>query len=131
VQTDGVLVTVAARGLVLIDEDTRGSDPRSLPVAVMIGSAREHEGRKLISLMESVGTTGKGRPRKRPMVLRCEDLRQGQIVGGEVQRVDQKIQEGGDQIREATNRLHGLRARSASQSIFEYCNEFILDKTKI
>jgi transposase len=43
---------------------------RSLPVAVMIGSAREHEGRKLIALMESVGmTTGKGRPRKRPRTL--------------------------------------------------------------
>ena len=42
---------------------------RSLPVAVMIGSAREHEGRKLIPLMESVRVTGEGRPRRRPRTL--------------------------------------------------------------
>ncbi len=42
---------------------TRGS----LPVAVAIGSAREHEGRKLIPLMESITIkTTRGRPRKRP-----------------------------------------------------------------
>jgi transposase len=39
---------------------------RSLPVAVVIGSAREHEGRKLIPLMESFRVTGKGRPKRRP-----------------------------------------------------------------
>lgn len=39
----------------------------SLPVAVLIGSAREHEGRKLIPLMESICIRhGRGRPRKRP-----------------------------------------------------------------
>ncbi len=45
---------------------------QSLPVAVAIGSGREHEGRKLIPLMESIrvkhGRRG-GRPRKRPRVL--------------------------------------------------------------
>lgn len=44
----------------------------SLPVTVTIGSGREHEGRKLIPVMESIsikpeGT--RGRPRKRPKVL--------------------------------------------------------------
>lgn len=42
----------------------------SLPVAVAIGSAREHEGRKLIPLMESISIKqGNGRPKKRPKVL--------------------------------------------------------------
>jgi transposase len=35
----------------------------------MIGSAREHEGRKLIPIMESIGITGMGRTRKRPRTL--------------------------------------------------------------
>jgi len=37
----------------------------------MIGSAREHEGRKLIPLMESISikTGEKGRPRKRPKTV--------------------------------------------------------------
>jgi hypothetical protein len=124
---------------------------RSLPVAVTIGSAGEHEGRKLIPLMESVRVTGKGRPRKRPKTLyadtkydmplnrfylsgqqadriagqgpsrqeeearkaqnlRCEDLRQGQVVGGEVQRMGQIMQEDRDQIREAADGLHGVRS---------------------
>jgi transposase len=45
--------------------------PESLPVTVAIGSAREHEGRRLIPLMESIGirTGGGGRPRKRPRTL--------------------------------------------------------------
>jgi transposase len=39
----------------------------SLPVAVTIGSAREHEGRRLIPLMESIRiANATGRPRKRP-----------------------------------------------------------------
>jgi len=39
----------------------------SLPVAMMIGSAREHEGRRLIPLMESINIKhGRGRPKKRP-----------------------------------------------------------------
>lgn len=44
----------------------------SLPVAVAIGSGREHEGRKLIPLMESIRIRlgrRRGRPRKRPKVL--------------------------------------------------------------
>ncbi len=43
----------------------------SLPVAVMIGSGREHEGRKLIPLMESISikTGERGRPRKRPKTV--------------------------------------------------------------
>jgi len=43
----------------------------SLPVAVTIGSAREHEGRKLIPLMESISVKreGAGRPRQRPKSL--------------------------------------------------------------
>jgi hypothetical protein len=44
--------------------------PESLPVTVAIGSAREHEGRRLIPLMESVSIRhGSGRPLKRPGVL--------------------------------------------------------------
>jgi hypothetical protein len=39
--------------------------------------------------------------------LRREDVRQGQVIGREVQRVDQIIQEGGDEIREATDPVHG------------------------
>ncbi len=43
---------------------------QSLPVAVAIGSGREHEGRKLIPIMESIRIShGKGRPRKRPRTL--------------------------------------------------------------
>lgn len=40
----------------------------SLPVAVAIGSAGEHEGRRLIPLMESISIKPekRGRPRKRP-----------------------------------------------------------------
>ena len=40
----------------------------SLPIAVAIGSGREHKGRKLIPLMESISikTEHKGRPSKRP-----------------------------------------------------------------
>lgn len=44
----------------------------SLPVTVTIGSGREHEGRKLIPIMESISIKPegrKGRPRKRPKVL--------------------------------------------------------------
>lgn len=43
----------------------------SLPVAVMIGSGREHEGRKLIPIMESISikTGKKSRPRKRPKTV--------------------------------------------------------------
>jgi transposase len=50
--------------------------PESLPVAVIIGSAREHEGRKLIPLMESISIrhSGRGRPRKKPRVL-CADTK--------------------------------------------------------
>jgi hypothetical protein len=41
--------------------------PSSIPVAVTIGSAREHEGRRLIPLMESIKIrTTRGRPRRRP-----------------------------------------------------------------
>lgn len=43
---------------------------RSLPVTVEIGSAREHEGRRLIPIMESISIRhGRGRPRKRPRAL--------------------------------------------------------------
>lgn len=43
---------------------------QSLPVAVVIGSGREHEGRKLIPIMESIGIKhGRGRQRKRPWTL--------------------------------------------------------------
>ena len=45
---------------------------QSLPVYVTISAAREHEGRKLIPMMESIGITGKGRsgrPRRRPGTL--------------------------------------------------------------
>ena len=44
---------------------------RSLPVTVTIGSGREHEGRKLIPIMETISIRHgrKGRPRKRPEVL--------------------------------------------------------------
>jgi transposase len=43
---------------------------QSLPVAVAIGSGREHEGRKLIPIMESIHIShGKGRPKKRPRTL--------------------------------------------------------------
>ena len=42
---------------------------RSLPVTVMISSAGDHEGRKLIPLMESVAVAGKGKPRKRPRTI--------------------------------------------------------------
>ncbi len=43
---------------------------QSLPVAVTMGSGREHEGRKLIPVMESIHIChGKGRPRKRPRTL--------------------------------------------------------------
>ncbi|MEM4312393.1 MAG: hypothetical protein QXX95_08400 [Nitrososphaerales archaeon] len=43
----------------------------SLPVNVSIGSGREHEGRKLIPVMESISIKygRRGRPRKRPQVL--------------------------------------------------------------
>ncbi len=44
--------------------------PESLPVTVAIGSAREHEGRKLIPMMESISIRhGRGRPRKKPRIL--------------------------------------------------------------
>jgi transposase len=40
---------------------------QSAPVAVTIGSGREHEGRKLIPLMKSIDIKhGRGRPRKNP-----------------------------------------------------------------
>ena len=43
---------------------------QSLPVAVTIGSGREHEGRKLIPIMESISVKhGRGWPRKRPKTL--------------------------------------------------------------
>ncbi len=43
---------------------------QSLPVTVEIGSAREHEGRRLIPIMEPISVRhGRGRPRKRPRVL--------------------------------------------------------------
>jgi transposase len=45
---------------------------RSLPVTVAIGSAREHEGRKLIPMMESVRVNNgrrRGRPRRRPRTI--------------------------------------------------------------
>ncbi len=43
---------------------------QSLPVAVAIGSGREHEGRKLIPIIESISVKGeRGRPRKRPRTL--------------------------------------------------------------
>ena len=43
---------------------------QSLPVAVTIGSGREHEGRRLIPIMESINVKrGRGRPRKRPKTL--------------------------------------------------------------
>lgn len=43
---------------------------QSLPVAVEIGSGREHEGRRLIPIMKSISIKrGRGRPRKRPNVL--------------------------------------------------------------
>ena len=43
---------------------------QSLPVAVAIGSGREHEGRKLTPVMESIHISqAKGRPRKRPRTL--------------------------------------------------------------
>jgi len=42
----------------------------SLPVTVTIGSGREHEGRKLISVMETISIKrAKRRPRRRPKVL--------------------------------------------------------------
>jgi transposase len=42
----------------------------SLPVAVVIGPANQHEGRKLIPVMESISVKhGRGRPRRRPKVL--------------------------------------------------------------
>jgi transposase len=42
----------------------------SLPVAVVIGPANQHEGRKLIPVMESIRVKhGRGRPRRRPKVL--------------------------------------------------------------
>jgi len=47
----------------------------SLPVTVIIGSGREHEGRKLIPLMESIRIRPgrrRGRPRKRPSVLHAD-----------------------------------------------------------
>ncbi len=43
---------------------------QSFPVAVTIGSGREHEGRRLIPLLESISIThGRGRPKKRPGTL--------------------------------------------------------------
>jgi transposase len=45
---------------------------RSLPITVAIGSAREHEGRRLITVMESVRVKNgrrRGRPRRRPRTL--------------------------------------------------------------
>jgi transposase len=42
----------------------------SLPVAIVIGPANQHEGRKLIPVMESISVKqGRGRPRRRPKVL--------------------------------------------------------------
>src|SRR5437016_6796096 len=42
----------------------------SLPVAVTMGAGNQHEGRKLIPMMESISIKhGRGRPRKRPRVL--------------------------------------------------------------
>jgi transposase len=42
----------------------------SLPVAVVIGPANQHEGRRLIPVMESISVKhGIGRPRRRPKVL--------------------------------------------------------------
>ena len=44
---------------------------RSLPVAVTIGSGREHEGRRLIPIMDSISIKrgNRGRPRKRPKTV--------------------------------------------------------------
>ncbi len=42
----------------------------SLPVAVVIGPANQHEGRKLIPVMESISVKhGIGRPRRRPKTV--------------------------------------------------------------
>jgi transposase len=42
----------------------------SLPVALAMGPANQHEGRKLIPIMESINVKhGRGRPRRRPKVL--------------------------------------------------------------
>jgi transposase len=42
----------------------------SLPVTVTTGAGNQHEGRKLIPVMESISVKGRrGRPRKRPKVL--------------------------------------------------------------
>jgi transposase len=43
----------------------------SLPVTVEMGPGNQHEGRKLIPIMESISIRhdGRGRPRKRPKVL--------------------------------------------------------------
>jgi transposase len=42
----------------------------SLPIVVAIGPGNQHEGRKLIPVMESISIKhGKGRPRKRPKTL--------------------------------------------------------------
>lgn len=46
--------------------------PESLPIAVAIGPGDEHEGRKLIPLMESIHVrqeSSTGRPRKKPKIL--------------------------------------------------------------
>ncbi len=41
-----------------------------LPLTFIIGSGREHEGRRLISILETISIKhGRGRPRKRPKVL--------------------------------------------------------------
>ena len=43
--------------------------PASLPIAILIGRGNEHESRKVIPLMESIGVKApnrRGRPRKRP-----------------------------------------------------------------
>ena len=43
---------------------------QSAPVAVTIGSAKEHEGRKMIPLMKSIDIKhGRGRPRKNPKIV--------------------------------------------------------------
>jgi hypothetical protein len=121
----------------------------SLPVAVVTGPANQHEGRKLIPVMESISVKhGRGRPRRRPKVLyadtkynmplnkfylddkhvksqmpdkpgkkkragrktegvRQESVQSHQVDDRAIQRMDQGVQEGRDEIRQTTTGLHG------------------------
>jgi hypothetical protein len=57
----------------------------SLPVAVVIGPANQHEGRKLIPVMESIRVKhGRGRPRK-------EEEAEGPLRGHKVQHAAQQV----------------------------------------